>query len=177
MVRKIKLTRKVFLRNKTTKTGVLYSSFLFVIFNGFTSFSQEHIAKPHANHISVFAGYTINNYGKRGYKLGVEYGRRFSKHFGVGGAFDFTGKDYENYALSAGLTYKPFPFDLFLAFGPGIKSYSTKYYEPAVKPFFRSIITYEVHLSHFSIAPMVMFDIISKRNNMTSFGVSFGHSF
>ncbi len=108
----------------------------FALFNGLDCSSQEHQEK---NHISVFPAYTVNYKGKEGVKFGLEYERRINDVIGVGGTFDFTGKDYDNYAVSAGVTFKPFKFGLIGAVGLGAKSYFDKELGRAWKTLYSNI--------------------------------------
>lgn len=121
------------------------------------------------HHISAFGGFTTNYKGKQGYKLGLEYEYRLSELMGVGSTFDFTGNDFEIFALSVGTSFYPFEFPLIPAVGVGAKSYDGKW-----NPFVRTLLTYDFHLNHISIGPMVMYDLFPKNKNIMSFGVTVG---
>lgn len=123
-------------------------------------------------HLSVFSGYTFDQNNKQGYKIGVEYEHRLTEYVGIGGAFDFTGADYENYAISMGGTSYPFkqvPFIIGVSIGA--KNAHSKW-----KGFLRTQVTYNFHYKEISIGPMLMYDVFSEQLNMMSLGLTLGIS-
>ena len=126
----------------------------------------------HPNHLSLFAGYTTDLDKKDGYKIGIEYERRLSDHFGLGVTFDFTGKDFEIYALSVGATAYPFK-DLPMVLGAGV---GAKFYSKQTKPFIRTLIAYDFHVNSISISPTIFYDIY-ERENLLSPGICLGIGF
>ena len=122
-------------------------------------------------HFSVFAGYTTDHKDRTGYKLGLEYEYRVGDRAGLAGSFDFTGKDFEIFALSVGSTFYPFSFPLIPAVAVGAKYDKEKW-----DIFFRGAIAYDFHVGSFSIGPMVMWDIYNQEKNIVSYGLTVGYS-
>lgn len=136
---------------------------------------QEAESKPshHENHyhLSAFAGFTTNYKGKLGYKLGLEYEYRLSELVGIGGTFDFTGADFNIFALSVGADFYPFKFPLAPGILVGAKSYDKEW-----DPFVRLMVTYDVHLGDFSLGPLIMYDFFPNQKDIMSYGVTVGYS-
>lgn len=130
-------------------------------------------ATHHSNHyhLSAFAGFTTDSKGKNGYKLGLEYEYRLNEHIGLGGTFDFTGADFNIFALSVGADFYPFKFPLIPGILIGAKNASSKW-----KPFVRGILLYDFQFEKYSIGPLIMYDIYGDQNDIISFGVSAGFS-
>ena len=122
-------------------------------------------------HLSAFAGFTTNYKGKQGYKLGVEYEYRLTELIGVGGTFDFTGRDFDIFAFSVGTVFYPFDIPLIPAFGVGAKNYEGKW-----DPFVRAMLAYDFHLDNFSLGPMVMYDFFPNQKDIMSYGITVGYS-
>jgi hypothetical protein len=139
------------------------------------AYAQEKDSKPvhHENHyhLSAFAGFTTDYKGKNGYKIGIEYEYRLSDYVGIGGAFDFTGADFEIFALSVGADFYPFKFPLL----PGIMV-GAKYAHSEWKPFIRAMLLYDFHIGSFSLGPMIMYDFFSGEKDIMSYGITVGYS-
>jgi len=131
------------------------------------------LSKHHKDHyhLSMFAGYSTDMAGHSGYKLGLDYEYRLNKNLGIGGTFDFTGKDFRIFSLSFGLSTYPFNYPLILSFGVGAKNKDNKW-----KPFLRGIIAYDFHFGKISLGPVVMYDIYFSSNDILSPGIGFGIS-
>lgn len=136
---------------------------------------QEAETKPkhHENHyhLSTFVGFTTDYKGKQGYKIGLEYEYRLSELVAIGGTFDFTGADFEIFALSAGADFHPFNFPLIPGILIGAKSYDKKW-----DPFVRVMLVYDFYIGNFSLGPMVMYDFFPNQKDITSYGIVVGYS-
>lgn len=147
---------------------------MFILIPAFM-YGQETESKPKHQeehyHISTFAGYSTDNHGKTGYKLGLEYEYRVSDKFGLGGTFDFTGKDFEIFSFSIGSTFYPFRFPLIPVAAVGFKNSKGDW-----KPFLRGILVYDFHAGNFSLGPMLMWDIYNEEKNILSYGLTIGYS-
>jgi hypothetical protein len=132
---------------------------------------EKPLPKHHEDHyhFSAFAGFSTDFQSNTGYKLGIEYEYRINETIGAGGTFDFTGKDFKIFSLSAGLTTYPFKFPLILSFGVGAKHKDEKW-----KPFVRGIVNYDFHIGAISLGPMVMYDIYFSSPDIFSPGVTVG---
>ena len=122
-------------------------------------------------HLSAFGGFTTNYKGKQGYKIGIEYEYRLSDLMGLGGTFDFTGRDFSIFAFSVGTTFYPFKFPLIPAIGIGAKSYDGDW-----NAFLRGILTYNFHLDKVSLGPMIMYDAFPNQKDIMSYGITVGFS-
>jgi hypothetical protein len=100
-------------------------------------------------HLSLFAGFSTDLKGNAGYKLGIEYEYRLNKRMGVGGTFDFTGKDFKIFSFSVGADFYLFKFPLILGAAIGAKNSHSKW-----KPFVRGIAVYDFHFGQFSFGPI-----------------------
>ena len=140
---------------------------------GFSGRAQEegHSSAVGHYHLSAFAGFTTDYKGRQGYKLGIEYEYRLTDLLGLGGTFDFTGNDFNIFALSVGTTFYPFKFPLIPVIGVGAKSYDKKW-----DPFLRTMLAYEFHLNSISIGPLVMYDLFPNQKDIMSYGVTVGIS-
>lgn len=147
--------------------------FLFLSFAA--AFGQESETKSKHQedhyHLSAFAGFTTNYKGNQGYKIGLEYEYRLSDLVGIGGTFDFTGADFEIFALSVGADFYPFKFPLIPGILVGAKSYEKKW-----APFVRAMVVYDFHLGAFSLGPMVMYDFFPNEKDIMSYGIAIGYS-
>ena len=147
--------------------------FLFIV--NYISYAQQmdEKSKHHENHyhLSAFAGLTTDYKGKTGYKLGIEYEYRLTDYLGIGGTFDFTGADFNIFALSVGADFYPFKFPLIPAIGIGAKNYEGKW-----DPFIRLILLYDFHLGDFSLGPMIMYDFFPNQKDIMSYGITVGYS-
>lgn len=150
----------------------LFISLLCLIFTSTSKAGGDPTDHPH--HISIFGGYSSDFKKDNGFKLGLEYEYRLSRLFGIGGMLDFTGADFEIFAISAGADIYPVKdVPLFLGAGFGAKNEKADKW----KPFFRTIAGYNFHVGKFSLGPVVMYDIYNARKNVISFGVAFGLGF
>jgi hypothetical protein len=122
-------------------------------------------------HLSLFAGFSTDLKGNAGYKLGIEYEYRLNKRMGVGGTFDFTGKDFKIFSFSVGADFYLFKFPLILGAGLGAKNQGSKW-----KPFVRGIAVYDFHIGKISLGPIVMYDIYFDNKDIISPGITFGIS-
>lgn len=161
------------IKKKHYQTILLHLTIL--LFSSQLAFGQTEQGKHRTEHyhLSVFSGFTTNYKGEQGYKLGLEYEERLSETWGVGGAFDFTGVNFNIYAISAGVTVYPFKNVPFSPAGSiGIKNSHGKW-----KMFYRAILTYIFHIKNISIAPMVMHDFFIDEKDISSYGVTVGFNF
>jgi hypothetical protein len=128
----------------------------------------------HPHHISIFGGYSSDFKNDNGFKLGLEYEYRLSHLFGIGGMLDFTGADFEIFAISAGADVFPIKdVSFFLGVAAGAKNEKADKW----KPFFRTVTGYDFHVGKFSLGPVVMYDVYNARKNVISFGLGFGIGF
>jgi hypothetical protein len=130
---------------------------------------NEHFEQHH--HLSTFAGFTTDYKGKNGYKVGFEYEYRLSRLIGVGGTFDFTGYDFQIFALSVGADFYPFKIPLVPGIMIGAKNYDSKW-----NPFVRGMLVYDFHSGNFSWGPMIMYDFFPNEKDIMSYGIFVGYS-
>jgi len=145
---------------------------LFVIHSQLKAGGDDHNAHPH--HLSIFTGYSSDFKNHHGYKLGIEYEYKINSWMGVGGMMDFTGADFEIFAISAGVDFSPIrkvPF--FVGTALGAKNEKKDKW----KPFVRGVAGYDFHIGKFSLGPVVMHDFYNARKNILSVGIGFGISF
>ena len=155
---------------RTTRIGSLL--FLFFLITAMAQGQEkDHGSSADHYHLSAFAGFTTNYAGKQGYKLGVEYEYRISDFLGIGGTFDFTGSDFNIFALSVGTVFYPFKFPLIPVVGIGAKNYDKKW-----DPFIRTMLAYDFHLNKISVGPMVMYDFFPNQKDIMSYGITVGFS-
>jgi len=146
------------------------SIFLMVSFLQAQDDSQPKHLEEHY-HLSLFAGFSTDLKGNSGYKIGIEYEYRLTKRIGLGGTFDFTGKDFKIFSFSVGSDFYLFEFPLIIGAGLGAKNSNNKW-----DLFVRGIAVYDFHLDRFSLGPMLMYDLYTSNKNIVSLGLSFGIS-
>ena len=88
-------------------------------------------------------------------------------------AADFTGADFDIFALSAGVTFYPFNH-IPLVLGAGLGS---KYKNEHWKYYYRSVVAYDFHVGKFTLGPVIIHDFFPSSKDITSFGLGFGIGF
>ena len=129
------------------------------------------------NHLSVFVGAGLETKEGRedewGFAVGIEYERRFHKHWGIGAVIEDLGGDtVRNVVVIVPLSFHPVGNWRFFA-GPGMEFTSDK-----DKFAFRVGAGYEIHLSGpWSLVPEVFVDLIETGEQTYIGGISFAYAF
>jgi hypothetical protein len=129
---------------------------------------EEH--SSHANLIGVFMGMTSNHRREGSFTLGLEYNRRFTKHFGMGLLAENVFADEEFNVYAVGFAYYFSPWKVYVA--PGVERSDAHGSEFLV----RLGVEYAFDIAGFEVAPQVDVDFVDGEEVFV-FGITFGKGF
>lgn len=139
--------------------------------------AEEHGEHFHKNHLAVFVGSTEaeEHHGDKGdpdFTLGIDYERRLSSLFGVGGMFDFVVEGRREWLLGPIGFLHPYK---------GLKLFAAPCYQKirvGVESnwVFRVGVAWDFEIGKYSIAPNVIYDF-SDNHDFLVLGVTFGRGF
>lgn len=131
----------------------------------------------HRNHLALFIGATEaeEHHGEKDdpdFTLGIDYSRRLSPLFGVGGLFEVVVEGKREFVLGA--------IGLLHPYG-GLKIYAGPCYQKIRegsqdKVIFRVGVTWDIEVGKYSIGPSVIYDL-SDDQNFLVLGVAIGRGF
>jgi hypothetical protein len=132
---------------------------------------------PH-HYLAAFGGWATesrpNVPDENGFAIGLEYGYRFHKNWGVGGVVEGLGQDLiRNVTLVVPVSWHPTGGGWRLFAGPGVEFTDTK-----DKFLVRIGTGYEFHFGdHWSLAPEIMIDYVEKDTTIWVGGLAVGYQF
>lgn len=138
---------------------------------------EEHGEHFHKNHLAVFIGATEaeEHHGEKGdpdFTLGVDYERRLSPLFGVGGMFDWVAEGNREFLVG--------PIGFLHPFG-GLKLFAAPCYQHVRESgednfVFRTGVAWDFEIGKYSIAPNVIYDFADEQDFLV-LGVTIGRGF
>jgi hypothetical protein len=132
----------------------------------------EEWAEDGRNDLSLFLGVTDSD-GDKGFSVGLDYERRFSRGFGIGGVIEYTGNDYRDGVVAASFNWHAWK-ELKLLAAPGMEIDRAN---DRGRFLLRIGAEYGFAIGKgFEIAPALNFDFTSDENSVV-YGLSFARTF
>jgi hypothetical protein len=132
----------------------------------------EEWAKEGFNDLSLFLGVTRAD-GENGFSVGLDYERRVSRGFGIGGLIEYTGSDFRDLIAAVSLNWHPWK-ELKVLAAPGVE---VEREDGSDGFLFRIGTEYGIALGRgYEVAPALNFDFTSDETAIV-YGVSFAKSF
>ena len=130
-------------------------------------------ATGHHDHaIGLFLGFAAEESGARedGVALGIEYERRLSDRFGIGGIVEHTYGELDVWVYAVSFAYHTGPWRLYAA--PGIEDT-----HHGSEKMLRIGVEYGLPIGRWEIAPQFDFDIVDRESEVLVFGLTFARGF
>lgn len=126
----------------------------------------------HENTIGLFIGHATEDVGSRenGVALGLEYERRLSPGFGIGGIVEHTYGDLDVWVYALSFAYHSGPWKLYAA--PGIEDT-----ERGNERMLRLGIEYGFSVGKWEISPQLDIDFVEREAEVLVFGLTFARGF
>jgi hypothetical protein len=132
----------------------------------------EEWAEDGRNDLSLFLGVTDSD-GDKGFSVGLDYERRLSRGFGIGGVIEYTGNDYRDGVVAASFNWHAWK-ELKLLAAPGVE---IDHADGSDAFLFRIGAEYGFAIGKgFEIAPALNFDFTSDETSVV-YGLSFARKF
>jgi hypothetical protein len=129
--------------------------------------SQENAVEK--NVIALFAGVTFKGHREDEPALGIEYERRLSESFGIGGILEYTDGEHDFWVYAVPVAYHNGPWKLYVA--PGIEEKDDK-----SEPLLRLGVEYGFEVGDWEISPQFDVDFVNGEQ-VIILGVTFGWGF
>ena len=126
----------------------------------------------HANAIGFFVGLATEEAGSRenGAAIGIEYERRLSPRFGIGGIVEHTYGEFDVWVYAVSFAYHGGPWRLYAA--PGIEDT-----HHGSEKMLRLGVEYGIPVGGWEIAPQFDIDFVEREAEVLVLGVTFARSF
>ena len=132
----------------------------------------EEWAEEGFNDLSLFLGVTSAD-GENGFSVGLDYERRLSRGFGIGGVIEYTGSDFRDGIAAVSFNWHPWK-ELKVLAAPGVE---VERADGSDAFLFRIGAEYGIAIGRgFEVAPALNFDFTSD-DTAVVYGVSFAKSF
>jgi len=129
-------------------------------------------AEEGRNDLGLFLGVTDSD-GENGFSVGLDYERRLSRGFGIGGVIEYTGNDYRDGIVAASFNWHAWK-ELKLLAAPGVEVNRADGSDAFL---FRIGAEYGFAIGKgFEIAPALNFDFTSDETSVV-YGLSFARKF